>query len=73
MMEIGVLPKELIEQLEKAPKDPKAVYREKLPMIDEAIKRFFPATSANEIGKILGVSGSTISKRAKELKSKGLI
>ena len=63
----GEIPADILAQLEATPDDPVAAARRKIPQIDAALRRYYPAKSCRAIARCFEVSEGTVSKRVKEL------
>lgn len=57
------IPEDIMAKLESAPANTRQLAREKFPIIDEAIRRYYPKKSVKAIAQACGVADGTVRSR----------
>lgn len=57
------IPEDILAKLESAPMNTKQLTHDKFPIIDEAIRRYYPKKSVRAIAQACGVADGTVRNR----------
>lgn len=61
--DITYIPEDIMAKLESAPVNTRQLAREKFPVIDAAIRKYYPQKSIRSIAKACGVADGTVRNR----------